>query len=125
MRAGFSFGHGGGIAVKIGIDLGFWSIEKTVYEKELARVKLFEFTIGGGSGGGSPAIASNVVDTISGEGSIQAAEDFSSSIANSNSFELASSAPELADETNLVPVPVTPSLNRIDDEVANFEIAQV
>ena len=113
------------VTVKIGIDLGFWSIEKTVYEKELARVTLFEFTIGGGSGGGSPAIASSVVDTLGGKGSIQATEEFSSSITNSNSFELDSSAPELADETNLVPVPATPSLNRIDDEAANFEIAQI
>lgn len=47
------------IAVKIKIDLGFWSIKKTVYEKELVRITLFEFSIGGG-GGGSAAMASTV-----------------------------------------------------------------
>ena len=49
------------IAVKIGIDLGFWSIQKTVYERELARVTLFEFSIGGG-GGGSFANSTQIVE---------------------------------------------------------------
>jgi len=50
------------ITVKVGIDLGFWSIEKTVYEEELARVTLFEFQIGGGGSGGSGALAASSVD---------------------------------------------------------------
>ena len=50
------------IAVSIGIDLGFWKIEKTVFERELARITLFEFQIGGGGGGGSP-VSSFVADT--------------------------------------------------------------
>lgn len=39
------------IAVKIGVDLGFWKVEETVYERELARVTLFEFALGGDSSG--------------------------------------------------------------------------
>ncbi|MEM9352666.1 MAG: LamG-like jellyroll fold domain-containing protein [Planctomycetota bacterium] len=50
------------IVVSVGIDLGFWSIEKTVFERELARVTLFEFEIGGGGGGGSP-VSAVVADT--------------------------------------------------------------
>ena len=50
------------IVVSIGIDLGFWSIEKEVFRKELVRITLFEFTIGGG-GGGAP-LSSNVVSTL-------------------------------------------------------------
>ena len=44
------------MSVKVGVDLGFWSIMQTVYHKELARVTLFEFSVGGGGGGaaGSP-----------------------------------------------------------------------
>ncbi len=43
------------IAVKVGINLGFWSIQTTVFEQELARVTLFEFSLGGGA----PATASS------------------------------------------------------------------
>ena len=50
------------ISVSIGIDLGFWEITKTVYERELARVTLFEFEIGGGGGGGG-ALTSAIVAT--------------------------------------------------------------
>jgi len=38
--------------VKVGVDLGFFEITKTVYDKELARVPLFDFTLGGAPGGG-------------------------------------------------------------------------
>ena len=49
------------IVVSIGINLGFFKIEKVVFERELARVTLFEFEIGGGGGGGAPLV-SNIVD---------------------------------------------------------------
>lgn len=49
------------IEVKIGINLGFWKIQVTVFERELARVTLFEFTIGGGGESGSSLATSNVV----------------------------------------------------------------
>ncbi|MEB3340848.1 LamG-like jellyroll fold domain-containing protein [Okeania sp.] len=38
--------------VKVGVDLGFFEITKTVYDKELARVPIFEFALGGAPGGG-------------------------------------------------------------------------
>ena len=37
--------------VKIGINLGFFRIEKTVYDEELATVQLFEFSLGGDRSG--------------------------------------------------------------------------
>ena len=39
------------LAVKVGVNLGFWKAEKTVFEKDLARVTLFEFALGGNSSG--------------------------------------------------------------------------
>ena len=49
------------IAVKIGLNLGFFKIQKTVVEIELARVTLFEFTVGGGGGGGASTASSTLV----------------------------------------------------------------
>ncbi|ELS02293.1 laminin G domain-containing protein [Xenococcus sp. PCC 7305] len=37
--------------VKVGVDLGFVEITKTVFEKELARIPLFEFSLGGSASG--------------------------------------------------------------------------
>lgn len=50
------------VTVSVGIDLGFWEITKVVYERELARVTLFEFQVGGGGGGGSPLTATIVAE---------------------------------------------------------------
>ena len=45
------------ITVSIGINLGFWKIEKVVFERELARATLFEFVIGGGESGSAGSLA--------------------------------------------------------------------
>ncbi len=89
------------IAVSIGIDLGFWKIEKTVFERELARITLFEFQIGGGGGGGSP-VSSVVTDTATTEtvllgSALQTAEEPAG--ATAEPVALLQAEPVVTDET--------------------------
>ena len=52
------------IAVKVGLDLGFWEQTVTVYEEELARETLFEFTLGGAGSSGAASGSYIVGSTV-------------------------------------------------------------